>query len=419
MGDNKRVIIVGAGITGISTAYYLNKAGLDVTIIDKDEAGDNCSYGNAGMIVPSHFIPLSSPGVVGKGLRWMLKADSPFYIKPRFNKDLINWGWKFMRAATEKRANAAAPVLKDLLLKNRELLIELEQIENLNFGLQKKGLFMFFNTNKGYEDEKHIIAKANKLNMPAKLLSAAEVKKMEPNLKMNILGAGYYPDDAHFYPGALMDGLKAVLKRKEVKFLLNSPVKGLVKRGETITGVQTSGGKIHYCSDVVICTGAWTPSLNKAFGISLPMQAGKGYSITIKKPKVVPNHCSMLSEAYVAVTPMNGTLRFAGTMEMTGLDTSINQKKITALKKAVSNYLPDYSSDNFLDQDIWVGLRPCSPDGLPYVGKLAQYTNAYVSTGHAMLGMSLGLISGKIISNLIKTGETESNHSLMHPDRYN
>ncbi len=417
---NNNVVVIGAGIAGLSTSYYLNKAGLNVTVLDRDDGNDNCSYGNAGLIVPSHFMPLASPGMIVKAIKMMLKAESSFYIKPRFDKELIAWGWNFRKASTAKHAEESAPVLKELLLANRDLLVELEQQEALDFGLQRKGLLMLCNSEKGFKEEKEVVRKANQLGMAAKMLSADEVNEMEPHIDMNIIGAGYYPEDAHFHPGLLMNQLKAKLKERGVKFRFHTEVMDLEKDSEVITGVKTADGNFYDCSGVVICAGSWSSMLARRLDISMPMQAGKGYSITVQNPDRSPQNCMMFTEAYVAVTPMNGALRFAGTMEMAGLDKSINQNKINALIKSVCQYLPEFSVEDLRRHDIWVGLRPCSPDGLPYVGKLTQYDNVYISTGHAMLGMSLGLISGKIISNLIMSGEAEDDHHhLLHPDRYN
>lgn len=419
MSGHENILIIGAGIAGLSVAYYLNREGFKVTIVDQDEATDNCSYGNAGLIVPSHFTPLASPGVIGKGLRWMLKPESPFSLKLRFDRELFIWGWKFIEASTQSRAKKAAPVLLNLLLKNRELLIELEQKEKLKFGLERKGLLMLCNTEKGFEEEDKIIQKGNQLGLSAKLLSASEVKEMEPNIQMNIHGAGYYPEDAHFHPGLLMNGFRNLLKERDVTFLNNTRITGVEKKGNCISGVKTEHSKVLKCTDVIFCTGASNSSLKRELGISMPVQPGKGYSITINKPKTVPNASLMLSEAYVAVTPMNGSIRFAGTMELAGQNKSINKNKITALKKAVSKYLPEFSAEYFNGQNIWIGLRPCSPDGLPYVGKLKQYQNAYVSTGHSMLGMSLGLASGDLLAGQILSNGTNSIHNLLNPNRYN
>lgn len=418
MNQSKHVIIIGAGIAGLGTAYYLSKAGLDVTVLDKDDGTDNCSYGNAGMVVPSHIVPLASPGIISKGLRWMLRAESPFYIKPRLDLELLKWGWKFKQASTKEHVKESGPVLKRLLLRNRQLLVNIEQEESFEFGFKKNGLFNLCKTEKGLEEEAEIAEKANKLGIPAEVLSADEVKEMEPNIDMDIIGATYFPKDAHFYPGELMDQLKVRLREMGVKFRFETEIADFEQKSGKVTGAITKDDEKIEGAAIVICTGAWTSSLTAALDLSIPMQAGKGYSITLQNPHRLPDICALLSEAKVSMTPMMGKLRFGGTMEIAGTDTSVNPKKLSGLKKSITRYFPEYTSEDLKDHDVWVGLRPCSPDGLPYVGRFSEFENLYASTGHAMMGMSLALASGEIISQLITSGEAELSHPKIHPNRY-
>ena len=418
MKNGKHIIIVGAGVAGVSAAYYLNKAGAEVTVLDKSDGTDNCSYGNAGMVVPSHIVPLASPGIISKGLRWMLKSESPFYIKPRLDAELLSWGWKFKQASTKKHVEESGPVLRDLLLRNRSLLVDLEEEESLDFGFQKNGLFNLCKTEKGLEEEAEVVEKAKALGIPAEVLSTEEVKAMEPNIKMDIIGATYFPKDAHLHPGTLMDQLKALLQKRGVVFKFNTTVTGLKKSGREAAGVITANGKTEKGTHVVLCPGAWTPVLAKNMGFRMPMQAGKGYSITLKQPPSLPNICALLAEAKVSMTPMLGSIRFGGTMEVVGRDRSVTPAKISALKKSVVQYFPEFQIENLNAAEVWVGLRPCSPDGLPYVGEIASYNNIWVSTGHAMMGMSLAFSSAELISQLIFEDQAELTHPLIAPNRY-
>lgn len=419
MKNRKHVVIIGAGIAGVSVAYYLSRADIDITVIDKGDGTDNCSYGNAGMIVPSHIIPLASPGIISKGLKWMLSAESPFYIRPRLDLELLNWGWKFKQASTEEHVERSAPLLKKLLLRSRELLIEMEKKEFINFHLEKRGLFMFCRSQEGLQEEAEVVHKANELGMPAEVLTPEEVAEKEPALDMDIIGATYFPKDAHLHPGVLMDELKGLLVERGVKFEFHTEATDLIIKGNSVQGVKAADGRIIEGTEVVVCTGAWTPSFSRRIGVKMPMQAGKGYSITLENPKVLPENCGILAEEKVTMTPMNGMLRFGGTMEIVGTDQSINPKKISGLKKSVCRYIPDFEMKDLEVDDIWVGLRPISPDGLPYVGALNKYDNVYASTGQAMMGMSLSPVSGKIVADLITKGEAEIEHPLINPNRYN
>ncbi len=414
-----RALIIGAGIAGISAAYYLNKAGFEVTVIDKESGRNNCSYGNAGMIVPSHIIPLASPGMISKGLRWMLNAESPFYIRPRMNLDLIYWAWKFRKSSTEKHVRESGPVLRDLLLKSRELLIEIEENENLEFQFKKNGLFMFCNTQKGLDTEAETAYKAQDLGVPAKVLTPAEVKNKEPGFDFRITGAVYYPLDAHLHPGSLMNGLKKLLNSRGVSFIYDTKISRFESDSTKITTATSSDGLTWKADYFIICGGAWSAELAKTSGLKIPLQAGKGYSITLNEPSLIPENCGIFAEAKVTMTPMDHALRFGGTMEIVGTDRRINTKKLTGLKKSVCNYLPQINMADLETETIWVGLRPCSPDGMPYVGAAMKFDNLFVSTGHAMMGMSLAPASGLIISEMISNGRSDLYHQKIDPNRYN
>lgn len=415
--SKNRVAIMGAGIAGVFAAYFLNRAGYDVSVIDKSDGTDNCSYGNAGMIVPSHIVPLSAPGVISKGLRWILDAESPFYIRPRFNLELLQWLWEFKKASTEEHVEQSGPVLRDLLLTSRELLLQLESGENLEFGFQKKGLFMFCNTEKGLAKEISAAKKANNLGIPAEVLTPEEVSSMDPGVNLNIVGATYYPKDAHLHPGTLMDKVKNLLIEDGVSFTYNTEVTGVLSENGTVKAFETSEGQ--WKADLfILCPGAWSGTFLKNLGKNLPMQAGKGYSITVKKPTILPNYCGILAEKKVTVTPMYNTLRFAGTMEIVGTDNQINPKKIRGLKKSVLEYLPDFNPEDLEGHDLWTGLRPCSPDGLPYVGMIDGFSNLFTSTGHAMMGMSLAPSCGKIVTDLILYGKSDLYNDRINPNRF-
>lgn len=416
--DESAVIIIGAGIAGLSAAYYLNKAGFNVTVLDKGDGSDNCSYGNAGMIVPSHVIPLSSPGVISKGLRWMLSPESPFYIRPTLNRDLLSWGWKFKKASTERHVNESAPVLRDILMKSRKLYVEMEQEKELDFHYKKTGLLILCRTEKGLEEESRIAEKVQEVGLPARILSAEEVRELEPNIRMEITGATYYPKDGHLHPGELMNGLKQLLNKRGVQLVFNAEVCGFEKSGNKISSIKINGSHILKPAAVVICAGVWSSNIARMAGVPMPLQAGKGYSITIDKPPAKPKICAILAEAKVTVTPFAGQIRFGGTMEITGLDTSVTKKKLTGLKKTVLDYFPQYAPSDFDGYKTWVGLRPCSPDGMPYVGRLNSADNLYVSSGHSMMGVSLGPVSGQIIAELLSKGHSDLGHPLLDPNRY-
>src|SRR5699024_8705396 len=209
MDKTNHVFVIGEGIAGLAAACYFSKNVASVAVCEKGDVEDNCSYGNAGLIAPRHVIPLSSPGVISQGLRWMLKKESPFRIKPRLNTDLISWVWKFRKAATPEHVNEAGPVLRDMLFRNQEMLMELENKESMSFGFQRKGHLTLCKTEKGLKAAAASAQKASALGVPTEVLTAEEVQKMDPNIQMDIRGAIYYPEDAHLHPGHLMEQLKS------------------------------------------------------------------------------------------------------------------------------------------------------------------------------------------------------------------
>jgi D-amino-acid dehydrogenase len=417
----RRVIIIGGGIIGLSTAYYCVRRGWEVTVIERHAAQrDGCSFGNAGMVVPSHFIPLAAPGMAARALKWMWNSESPFYIKPRASTELLDWMWKFWRASAADRVRRAAPLLRDLSLASRALYEELAAVPGNDFGLVKKGLLMLCRTQHGLDEEVKTAAHAVALGVPAEVLDARQTAALEPNVRMNIAGSVYFPQDCHLQPDRLVAALENQLTAAGVQFLWNSEVTGWqIEAKQQIAAVRLSGERTLSASEYVICGGSWSPLLARELGLKIPLQAGKGYSLTLPRPRQLPGICAIFTEARLAVTPMGGTLRFGGTMEMSGLNENINPRRVQGIIKAVSGYYPDFTPADFAGIPPWRGLRPCSPDGLPYVGRPARFLNLTLATGHAMMGMSLGPVTGRLVAEIISGEQPKFDLSLLSPDRYN
>lgn len=417
--DKKKVIIVGGGVIGLCTAYYLTKDGHEVTVIERDAILDGCSYGNAGMIVPSHFVPLATPGIIGQGIRWMLNAESPFYIRPRLNKNLINWGLKFYKAATAKRVNEAMPHLRNIGLLSRQLYQDLKQDQALtDFGLESSGLMMLYKTEKVGEEEIEIAHKANELGIETQILDRKALHELESEALPDVLGGVFYPGDAYLLPQVLLESLHKYLQNQGVTILENSPVEDIQLNGKSVLGVVTKQGTITG-DEYVIASGVWSTTLAKKMNLSLPMQAGKGYSFMVKDhPTRKIKTPSILCEAKVSVTPMQGQVRFGGTMEITGYDESINLRRVGGIAKAIPQYLPSYQVELPEKSQVWRGLRPCSPDGLPYIGKVSHLNNASIAAGHAMMGVSLAPATGKLIAESIAGQKPSIAVEAFSPERY-
>ena len=414
---DKKVVIVGAGIVGLSTAYYLNKAGIDVTVIKSTNGNDNCSYGNAGYVAPSHLIPLASPGIISQGLKWMFSSSSPFYIQPKLSRDLLKWGWLFKKASTDKRVKASIPVLYDLTTQSQQLYEQILAEERIEAGYNKPGLLMVCQTKEALKHEIELVEIANQYGLEASVLSKEETEKLDPNVAYNMTGSVYFGCDGWMTPNVFMDEFKALLIKRGVKIDYQTELQEISIRGNKITEFVTNSGS-YQADEYIIAAGSWSPRLAKKLKIDIPLQPGKGYSFNIEKSPVSPKLPSILVEGRIATTPMLNGLRIAGTMEITGVNHDINMKRVKGIIDSVKEAIPDFENFDFNKIKPWAGLRPCTPDGLPYIGRSASLENLQIGTGHAMLGWTLGPITGKILSEDI-LGKTLSIQSpLLSVDRY-
>lgn len=423
MPSEKSILIIGAGVIGLSTAYYCARRGHRVLVLDRNPAQrDGCSYGNAGMVTPSHFVPLAAPGIVGTALKWMWNPESPLYIKPRLNWELAAWGWKFMRAATVKHMNQSAPLLRDLSFASRTCFEELAAKTNNDFGLVEKGLVMLCRTQQSLDHEASFARQSNELGVPAKVLDTQQLAQLDPNVTMSVAGGVYFPKDCHLTPARFMHTLEQLCLQAGVRFQWQAeatfwpgPSNGRI---ESVRCHGPAGKTEHAADELILCGGSWSPNVTRELGLKMPMQAGKGYSLTLPHPRELPQICSIFTEARVAATPMGQTLRFGGTMEIAGLNEDINPVRVQGIIKSVPQYYPNFSTRDFEGIQPWRGLRPCSPDGLPYVGRTAKFKNLSVATGHAMMGLSLGPITGKLISEVLSDEKPSIDIQLLNPDRY-
>ena len=414
----KDVVVIGGGIIGLSIAYYTALRGHRVTVVDRNpEQRDGCSFGNAGMVVPSHFVPLAAPGMVALGLKWMWDPASPFYIKPRLDLDLLKWALKFWAASTAAHVGRAAPLIRDLSFASRACFEELSALPGEGFDLVQKGLVMLCKTQHALDDEARYAAQANALGVPAQVLDAKGLAALDPDVTMDVAGGVFFPKDCHLSPGRFMAALQRRCEALGVRSEWSTEVTGFVREGRRIVGATTATGSFA-ADEFVLCGGSWSPVLGSGLGLKIPMQAGKGYSLTLPEPRELPQVCSIFTEARVAVTPMGRTLRFGGTMEIAGLDETINPVRVRGIIDAVPRYYPRFAADDFAGIRPWHGLRPCSPDGLPYIGRTAGHDNLTIATGHAMMGMSLSTITGRLVSEIISGEKTALDLRLLSPDRY-
>ncbi len=405
----KEVIVIGGGIIGLCSAYYLAKEGISVTVLDKSDMSESgCSYGNAGMIVPSHVMPLAHPGVIQKGMKWMFDSKSPFYIKPRLDSNLISWLYQFYKNCNQKHVNASIQPILDISLLSKELYQDLSKNGN-SFFYDEKGLLMLFQTDKVGEEEITIGKIAQDHGLEVDFLNKEDLKKLETNINIDAIGAVHYKSDAHLSPNLFMQFLKSELQKLGVEILKNTTVTDFSISNNKIQEVKTNNG-IFKAEEVVLSSGAWSGELARKLGINVTMLPGKGYSFTVKNQKEKPQIPSILCEGKVAVTPFQNSIRFGGTMEITSIkDFKINEKRLEGIVERINQFYPEINVVKPEIEDVWFGFRPCSPSGLPIIKKSKNIKNLTLATGHAMMGVSLAPATGKLVSELILGKNTSIN----------
>lgn len=400
----KKVVIIGGGIIGLSTAYYLRKEGYQVTVVDKSNFTKGASYVNAGYITPSHIVSLAAPGMITKGLKWMLNPASPFYVKPRFEFDFLRWGLAFKRSASHEKVERSMKIIKDINIFSRELYQEMKDSGDFKFHYDHNGLLMAYQSEKAGEEEWKVGQKGIELGLKVENLSNEEVQKMQPNANLDVKGAVFYHSDGHMTPHEFMKDMLSYLMKNGVEVLANEEVKDLEFSNKTISKVITDQREI-LADEFVLATGSWSPLLSKKLGLKLLVQAGKGYRINISRETGITLP-TILIEAKVAVTPMNGFTRLAGTMEIGGINHNINPIRVNAIANAGARYFKGLKVTEQEKADAQCGLRPVSPDGLPFIGKSTICNNLTIATGHAMMGWSMGPATGKLVTEIISDSKS-------------
>ena len=414
-----KALIVGAGIAGLCSAYYLLERGWEVEILEQGDLRDNCSFGNAGMLVPSHFTPLSAPGVLRQGLRWLLDSKSPFYIRPTISTRLFNWGLQFLKHANQRHVDSSAHALMDLNIASSALFNDLASKDDFDFDLRQNGILMLFKNNQTAQEEIELAHRAQQLGLEVDILDQEGIRALEPHLKMDVIGGVHYKCDGYLHPMKLMSQLIHYLKRKGVKIHTLHPV----------TDFELVNGSIHqvfsnqrsFTADKIVLTGgSFLPDLARKVGLRLHLMPGKGYSFmhqpTHQEGQL--HHAALLIEARVAVTPMGGQIRFGGTMELAPHVDKININRVKGIVQAIPNYFPDMQVAVPDTSQIWYGYRPCPPDGLPYLGAVSNCSNLIIAGGGGMMGLSLGPILGHSVAAIATDEKPLVEIGKFSPDRF-
>ncbi len=401
MSSNKteKIVVIGGGVIGAMCAWDLSKAGCDVTIVERDRFGAACSHGNCGYVSPSHVLPLTRPGTIRKTLGSLLKPNSPFAIKTRFSRSFARWLWNFSRRCNQSDMLAAAVGRHELLQSSKLLYQELIKSENIDCEWQERGLLFVYDTEQGFEEFRH----ANDLiterfGVCAKPYDGKQLVELEPALKSGLGGAWHYECDCHLRPDKLLSEMRSKLESQGVKIVESMSIDQF-KREAGIAKAVSGNSLTIEADQFVVATGALTPFLNKHLGCRIPIEPGKGYSITMPTPKQMPRIPMVFEESHVAVTPMNSKYRIGSTMEFVGYDDSIHPKRIGLLKAAAEKYLHDPYCDPV--EEEWFGWRPMTWDGKPILDRSPVMKNVWIAAGHNMLGLSMAAGTGRLMKELI------------------
>lgn len=393
------ICVIGGGVIGLFTAYDLVRQGHTVTLIDQGDFTHGTSFGNAGMICPSHFTPLAAPGIILQSIKWMFDDSSPFYIKPRLSPEFLSWCLQFFKHATRNHVENNIGPLAGLLNWSRDLYRSLDA-EGVEMSLEAKGIIMVCSTRHALDEEILVANKANRLGIRTAILQRDDIQRLNPGVSIQAIGGVHYLDDLHLTPKVLMSSLLKILEQNSVQLIPNLEVLDFKTQKNKITHAVSAPGDLE--ADVfVLAGGAWTGMLSRKLGYPIHLQGGKGYNVTIPNANPILHTPLILVEGRVAVTPMGTDLRLGGTMELAGFNDTIKINRVQGILQTIESYLPDYYLADLNTLTPWYGYRPLTPTGIPIIGPIPNYTNGFINTGHGMLGLSLAPASAHLVTQLI------------------
>jgi D-amino-acid dehydrogenase len=414
--QNESVLVVGAGIIGIACAHYLSRAGFKVTVIDQGTVAKACSYGNCGYICPSHILPLTEPGAIQKAIASFFSPEAAFRVKPRGSPAFWNWMWQFAKRCNRRQMLTAGAHLKTLLDSSMAEFKKLMAEQSLECEWQESGLLYVMQTASGMRG----FAKTDRLlsehfGVEARRIDGEELPDFDPALKTGLAGAFYFENDAYLRPDRLAVNWVEKLKKDGVTFIEECTMESLEKKGTNVTSIISSRGTMR-ADHFVVAAGAWSANLAEHLDCRIPIEPGKGYSLTMQRPDTCPRYPMLLPEHHVGVTPFKEGYRLGSMMEFVGFDTSIPDSRIQQLRESATPYLVEPFTDAV--QETWYGWRPMTWDSLPIIGRAPRLENTYLATGHNMLGMSLAAVTGKLIGEIVQGQTPHIDINAFSPTRF-
>ncbi|HYM13496.1 MAG TPA: FAD-binding oxidoreductase [Bryobacterales bacterium] len=411
-------VVVGAGVIGICCAYVLARRGARVTVLERGEIGRGASYGNSGAVAIGHT-PINKPGRVQQALRSLLDPLSPLYVPPRLDPRLAMWLWRFSRKCTQGHLEYCMQVLGALGHATRELFAEWIEREKLECCYRSEGYYELYRTGRGLESAKSEARLIGRSGFRTETLSGDELREREPAINAEVLGGVFHPEAATLHPYRFVLELAERARRYGAAFRTGAEVASVLTEGGKARGVRTREGETVAAQAVVLATGAYGGPLTRALGLHLPLQAAKGYHRDCEPGDgraPLLRHACVLGEHSVFCSPMDGFVRFAGTMEFSGINHEIRRRRLEQLTNAAKRFFHGLEDIKFRSE--WCGLRPCLPDGLPAVGPASGYEGLFIATGHAMLGLTLGPVTARIIAGCILDGAPGMDIAALRPERF-
>jgi D-amino-acid dehydrogenase len=409
------VLIVGGGVIGLASAYELSRAGVRVVVIDKSDPGYGCSYGNAGWITPCFSMPLPMPGMLLKSIGWLTKPESPLYIKPEMSVTLFRWLLRFLLSMNRKQMLASVDALTALSKQSLDLYKELSQKTDKPFSFEQKGLFMVAQSDDGFKYAKTEMELVARNGIPGQIMGEEEARAFEPSLTKRIKGGVFFSEEAHAEPLQVTQTLAHEAKKLGAQIISKAEVIDFQLGPQGIASARTTRG-VFTAEQFVLATGSWSPRVAQTLGLRVPVLGGKGYAIITDQLAPNPLRPMMLVEKKVAVTPRNGTLRLAGTLELVNQDETFTTRRVEAIVRGAREFMNVPQEIRF--HEIWRGLRPCTPDGVPIIGRTNRYPNLVLATGHQMLGLQSATGSGKLVADILLRRPTDVDPKPFRADRF-
>ena len=398
------VLVIGGGAVRVSTAYRLAKAGRQVTLVERSAIASGSSQANAGLIVPSLIVPLANPSALKKGLRWLLNPDSPFHIRPHLDPELLRWFLRFRRACQPDQVVKGMGILSSLTTRSMQILADWIDQEQIACHYEQSGWLFVYRTDQGFAEGVKEARLLEDYGIASEVLDAEQAREMEGSLRAGIRGGIYFSGDAHLDPEMFVRGLAECVKAYGGVIHTNNEVLKFEVDGDRIQAVHTSDF-VAYPEAVVLAAGAWSPKLLRLLGMRTSLQPAKGYSITFSNQRGNPGLPLYLSEDKIAITPLGERLRISGILDFTGMDLRIDKRRLQTILEAARQALDLRLNGD--DVQEWCGLRPCTPDGLPIIGRSELYSNLIVATGHGMLGITLAPVTAELVFKIIEGDEVD------------